>query len=65
VFHRYLRTGISAYANALRLDYVEQKLALKGKEKLIEIIYEAGFNCPQTYYRAKQRNKKQRNEYID
>lgn len=55
VFHRYFRTGISSYVNGLRLNFVEQKLAENGKERLIELIYEAGFNCPQTYYRAKQK----------
>ena len=55
IFHRFLRTGIADYVNGLRLSYVEQMIEKGDDRKILEIIYEAGFNSPQTYYRYKQK----------
>ena len=55
VFNRYLRMGIAEYVNSLRLEYIEQKFAENNGAGLLEVIYDAGFNCPQTYYRAKKK----------
>ena len=55
VFNRYLRVGIAEYVNSLRLEYIERKLAENNGAGLLEVIYESGFNCPQTYYRAKKK----------
>ncbi|MBO5240586.1 MAG: helix-turn-helix transcriptional regulator [Clostridia bacterium] len=54
VFHRYLGVGIAEYINGLRLAYVERLRAEGDERKTIELIYEAGFNSQQTYYRVKQ-----------
>ncbi|MBQ4269209.1 MAG: helix-turn-helix transcriptional regulator [Clostridia bacterium] len=56
-FHQYIQMSISEYVNEQRLDYVEQLLREGDKRSLIEIIYEAGFNSQQTYYRAKNKAK--------
>ncbi|MBE5750852.1 MAG: helix-turn-helix domain-containing protein [Clostridiales bacterium] len=53
VFHRYLKTGISAYVNGLRLAYVEKRKK-DGDTTVTELIYEAGFKSQQTYYRVKK-----------
>ncbi len=52
-FHRFLKQSIPSYVNRLRLDYVENELK-KGEKTLAELIYEAGFNNFQTYYRNKK-----------
>lgn len=54
VFHRYLKTGISAYVNGLRLSYID-RLRQDGDDRTtIELIYEAGFKSQQTYYRCRK-----------
>ena len=55
VFHRYLRMGIAEYVNCLRLDYVKRAQENGDDRKILELIYESGFNSPQTYYRCKQK----------
>ncbi len=57
-FHKFLHQSIPSYVNRLRLDYVELELR-KGEKKLSQIIYEAGFNNFQTYYRNKKKNARQ------
>ncbi len=58
VFHRYLRMGIAEYVNGLRLKYVERALKNGDGRKILELIYDAGFNSPQTYYRYKHKCEK-------
>ncbi len=53
-FHKFLHQSIPSYVNRLRLDYVDAEVK-KGEKKLSEIIYEAGFNNFQTYYRNKKK----------
>ncbi len=53
-FHKFLKQSIPSYVNRLRLEYVEKELK-KGEKKLSQIIYEAGFNNFQTYYRNKNK----------
>ncbi len=55
-FHKIINQSIPSYVNKLRLDYVENELK-KGEKKLVEIIYEAGFNNLQTYHRNKKAQK--------
>ena len=55
VFHRYMRRGFSQYVNALRLDYVLEQKKGGDKRKVIDLIYEAGFQSQQTYYRWMKR----------
>lgn len=51
VFHRFVKKGISAYINELRLNYIEKK---KGEKTLNDLIFEAGFNSERTYYRYRK-----------
>ena len=52
VFHSYLKTGIPEYVNRLRLDYVESARKGGDRRSIVELIYDAGFNSQQTYYRC-------------
>ncbi len=52
-FHKFLRQSIPSYVNRLRLDYVETEVR-KGEKTRTQLIYEAGFNNLQTYYRNKK-----------
>ena len=56
VFSKYLKTGISAYVNGLRLNYIEEQLRAGDERKIVELIYDAGFKSQQTYYRVKNKN---------
>lgn len=56
VFHRYLKKRISEYVNELRLDYIERARENGDERTAIELIYEAGFNSQQTYYRFKKKS---------
>lgn len=58
VFHRYVQTGISEYINGLRLGYIDGKIADGYDGTMTELIYEAGFNSQQTYYRVRKKAKK-------
>ncbi len=58
VFHRYVKTGISEYINGLRLEYIDRRLQEGYSGTTIELIYEAGFNSQQTYYRVRKKSKK-------
>ena len=53
VFHHYFKESYPRYVNGLRLNYIERELQKKEKN-VTELIFEAGFNSFQTYYRAKQ-----------
>ncbi|MBQ7408866.1 MAG: helix-turn-helix transcriptional regulator [Clostridia bacterium] len=57
VFHQYFKESFPHYVNALRLDYIERELKM-GEKNVTQLIFEAGFNSFQTYYRC----KKQANE---
>lgn len=57
VFHRYLQRGISEYINGLRLDFVENCKRLGDERTTEEIVYDAGFNSMQTYYRQKAKRE--------
>lgn len=54
VFHSYLLVGIPEYVGKLRLDYVEAARKGGDKRSLTALIFEAGFNSQQTYYRCKK-----------
>ena len=56
VFHRYLQIGITEYINNLRLAYIARLRAEGDKRPTSELIFEAGFQSQQTYYRAKARS---------
>ena len=53
VFHHYFKESYPRYVNGLRLNYIERELQKKEKN-VTELIFEAGFNSFQTYYRSKQ-----------
>lgn len=55
VFHRYISKGIAEYINELRLEYIRQRRKAGDKRTELALLYEAGFNSQQTYYRAKKR----------
>lgn len=52
-FHKYLKSGLPEYVNGLRLDYVQRELDKNDGRKITELIFEAGFNSMQSYYRNK------------
>lgn len=58
VFHRYVKAGISEYVNGLRLDFIDKRLEEGYDGTRLELIFEAGFNSWQTYYRVRKKSKK-------
>ena len=58
VFHRYTRKNLNEYVNDLRLEYIKTKRNEGDKRTELALLYEAGFNSYQTYYRVKSKNKK-------
>lgn len=57
VFHRSMGRGITEYVNDLRLQYIESCREAGDKRGLSELIFEAGFQSQQTYYRVKKKQK--------
>lgn len=57
VFHRYFGKSVPSYINELRIEYIEKK-QLEEKQKITNLIYEAGFSSAQTYYRNKNKSAK-------
>ena len=55
VFHSYLSMGIPEYVGKLRLDHVETARQNGDERSLSALIYEAGFQSQQTYYRCKKK----------
>ena len=55
IFNKYVKGGLRSYINVLRLKYINERLLDTDRSSLTTLIYEAGFNCEQTYYRAKKR----------
>ena len=55
VFHRYIGKGIAEYINGLRLEYIRQRRKAGDKRTELALLYEAGFNSQQTYYRVKKK----------
>ena len=53
VFHKYVNEGFPTYVNRLRMEEVEKRL--DSGENITNLIYEAGFQSPQTYYRTKNK----------
>lgn len=59
IFHSYFTMSISRYINTMRIKYIESK---KGTTKnLLYLIYESGFQSPQTYYRNLKSYQEQTN----
>ena len=54
VFHKGIGKGISEYINGLRLAYIDRLRAEGDNRSTIELLYEAGFNSQQTYYRVRK-----------
>ena len=50
IFHSVFSCSISTYINQLRIEYVNQHKSSSDKT-ILEIIYDAGFQSPQSYYR--------------
>ena len=55
VFHSYLTMGIPEYVAKLRLDHVENARRNGDTRSLSALIFEAGFQSQQTYYRCKKK----------
>ena len=55
VFHSYLSMGIPEYVGKLRLDHVENARQNGDDRSLSALIFEAGFQSQQTYYRCKKK----------
>ncbi len=49
VFHSYFTMSISRYINNMRIKYIESRK--NAASNLLSLIYESGFQSPQTYYR--------------
>ena len=49
IFHSYFTMSISRYINTMRIKYIEGKKDTT--KNLLHLIYESGFQSPQTYYR--------------
>lgn len=58
VFKSFTGEKISSYINGLRYNYVVSKLKEGSQKTLTELIYEAGFQSRQTYFRAKKQFEK-------
>ena len=54
IFHRYFDLSLPDYVNSLRLEYIEKNQKTT-KHKITELLFDAGFNSIQTYYRAKKK----------
>lgn len=50
LFHSYFPYSISFYINSLRIEYVNKEKN-SSDTKMLDLIYEAGFQSPQAYYR--------------
>jgi AraC-like DNA-binding protein len=50
LFHSYFPYSISFYINSLRIEYVNKEKN-SSNIKMLDLIYEAGFQSPQAYYR--------------
>lgn len=51
IFNKYVRKSVPLYINKLRVEYVEKHLKEK---KITTLIFDAGFNSVQSYYRNKK-----------
>ncbi|MBQ8884905.1 MAG: hypothetical protein IJY62_00805 [Clostridia bacterium] len=50
LFHSYFPYSISFYINSLRIEYINKEKNA-ANVKMLDLIYEAGFQSPQAYYR--------------
>lgn len=57
IFHRYFGCSIGRYLNDLRIAYVLERLNDGSNSSVTNVIFEAGFNSIQTYYRNLARYK--------
>ncbi|MBQ8884913.1 MAG: helix-turn-helix transcriptional regulator [Clostridia bacterium] len=57
VFHSYFTVSISRYINNMRIKYIESKK--DSCNNLLSLIYDSGFQSPQTYYRNLKYYKQQ------
>ncbi len=55
VFHRFINLSISEYTNSLRIDYINRLIETGDERNMTELIFDAGFISPQTYYRVKRK----------
>ena len=51
VFNKYVKRTIKEFVNDLRIEYVLKRLDDLPKPSITDLIYQAGFNSAQTYYR--------------
>ncbi len=58
IFHKYFNIGIPQYINDLRLNYFNYLSSLSDNANITELIYQAGFNSIQSFYRNKARSNK-------
>ena len=59
IFHRYSNGGFPSYVNVLRLAYVDHAKKTTDK-KISDLVFEAGFQSLQTYYRVKSQARLKR-----
>ena len=52
IFHKYMQQSMVNYINAIRLMYIKQQKKLDRNKKIVDLIFDAGFNSIQTYYRS-------------
>lgn len=57
VFHQYINKSLSDYINFLRLDYFTRRQKEGYSGTTLALLFEAGFNSQQSYYRARKKYK--------
>ncbi len=55
VFNKYIGQKIPEYVNNLRLDFIKKEIKKDRNKKITSLIFEAGFNSVQSYYRNKNK----------
>lgn len=55
VFHKHSKLSIRDYVNQLRIEYIQEQQQLSGKSET-ELIFDAGFKNPSTYYRQRAKH---------
>lgn len=55
VFHRFIALSINEYTNSLRIDHINRLIENGDERNMTELIFDAGFISPQTYYRVKRK----------
>ncbi len=64
IFHSVFSCSINTYINKLRIEYINQHKHSSNK-KILDLIYDAGFQSPQSYYRNLKKSDDTFNHILD